>query len=160
MTSETDRTVTVARTIAAPPASVFRAWTDPAELGWFLNPDQPTPSEPIEVDLRVGGTWRLMMVVNEDLRYVTGGIYREIVPNERLAFVWGAVDGWPKLDADNLDDGILTTVTFVPAGAGTEMVLSSVIPAHYSAERVEEWLTSGMREGWGMTLDRVVAKFA
>jgi uncharacterized protein YndB with AHSA1/START domain len=67
-------------TFAAPPAKVFRAWTDPDRLGWFYNDAQPIPDEPIEVDLRVGGVWRQLMVISEKTSYFTGGVYREIVP--------------------------------------------------------------------------------
>ena len=60
--------------IAAPPSNVFRAWTDPAHLQWFFNDAMPIPDEPIEVDLRVGGAWRQMMVINASTGYYTGGI--------------------------------------------------------------------------------------
>ena len=73
----------------------------------------PLPSEPIDVDLRVGGAWRVKMVMNENLQYFTGGIYREIVPGEKLVFTWGAVDGWPEIDSDHLDDCPLVTLTLV-----------------------------------------------
>ena len=53
----------------APPAEVFRAWTDPEHLGWFYNPDNPIPAEPIELDLRVGGAWRQLMVINRSTIY-------------------------------------------------------------------------------------------
>jgi hypothetical protein len=41
-------------------------------LHWFYNPDHPTPSEPIELDLRVGGSWRQRMVVDERTAYRRG----------------------------------------------------------------------------------------
>ena len=63
----------------------------------------PVPSEPIELDLSVGGAWRQFMLIDEDTAYFTGGVYLEIVPDEKLVFAWGATDGWPKLDPDNLD---------------------------------------------------------
>jgi hypothetical protein len=66
-------------------------------------PTRITPPEPIELDLRVGGVWRQHMMIDESTAYVTGGIYREIVPDEKLVFAWGATDGWPRLDPDQLD---------------------------------------------------------
>ena len=50
-------------------AEVFRAWTDPEHLGWFYNPDNPIPAEPIELDLRVGGAWRQLMVIDRSTIY-------------------------------------------------------------------------------------------
>jgi uncharacterized protein YndB with AHSA1/START domain len=38
-------------------------------------------------------------------------VYREIVPDEKLVFAWGATDGWPKLDPDRLHDSPQVTVT-------------------------------------------------
>lgn len=68
-----DRSFTLTRILAASRQAVFTAWTDPEHLAWFYNPDMPTPTTPIEVDLRVGGTWRQQMVVNGNLSYPTGG---------------------------------------------------------------------------------------
>lgn len=89
--SNTDRTTrefTLTWTLDSPPAEVFRAWTDPDHLDWFYNDDNPIPSEPIELDLRVGGIWRQHMVIDESTAYVTGGVYREIVRDEKLVFAW------------------------------------------------------------------------
>ena len=44
------------------------------------------------------------MVIDESTNFVTGGIYREIVEDERLVFTWGATDGWPKIDPERLDE--------------------------------------------------------
>jgi uncharacterized protein YndB with AHSA1/START domain len=52
------------------------------------------------------------MVIDESTAYVTGGVYREIVHEEKLVFAWGATDGWPKLDPDRLDESPLVTVAF------------------------------------------------
>jgi len=62
---------------------------------WYFNPQFLPPDEPITVDLRVGGTWRLIMAYDAESSAATGGIYREIVPGKRLVFDMGAVDGCP-----------------------------------------------------------------
>ena len=110
-TDTAQREFTLTWTLDAAPAEVFRAWTDPDHLDWYYNPDHPIPSEPIELDLRVGGVWRQYMVIDESTAYFTGGVYREIVPDEKLVFAWGASDGWPQLDMDHLDDSPLVTMT-------------------------------------------------
>ena len=71
-------------------------------------------SVPIEVDLRVGGTWRQQMVIDADTQYMTGGVYAEIVPHRRLAFYWGAAGGWPSLDPERLWDSPVCTVELEP----------------------------------------------
>ena len=87
---QTRRDFTLSWTLDAPRAQVFQAWTDPDHLGWYYNDHQPIPNEPIEVDLRVGESWRQRMVIDESTNFVTGGIYREIVEDEKIVFTWGA----------------------------------------------------------------------
>lgn len=150
-----ERGFTETRWFNAPRELVFQAWTDPRHLGWFFNPTMPHPDEPIEVDLRVGGSWRQRMLVDDSTEYVTGGIYREIVPGERLVFTWGAVGGWPELAGNAMSDAPVVTLQFTEIDGGTEMVFSVTLPPHLASEQVREWLGTGMREGWSVTLDRV-----
>ena len=157
-TYELGRGFTLKRLLNAPPDLVFQAWTDPQYLDWYFNPGMPV-TEPIAVDLRVGGQWRQQMVINAETQYFTGGVYREIVPNKKLVFSMGAVGGWPALDLNKLDDGPIVTLLFNALGARTEMVLHLQLPDHLSDEKVSEWLETGMREGWGMTIDRLVARY-
>jgi len=134
----------------AEPDRVFRGWTEPALLGWFFNPAEPTPEEPIEVDLRVGGTWRQRMIIDGETRYDTGGVYREIVEGERLVFAWGAVGGWPDLDPADLDASPRVEIDLAPDGEGTLMTLSVVFPDGYEPHPYE-------RAGWVETVDRLAA---
>jgi len=156
-TELTQREFTLTWTLDASPSEVFRAWTDPEHLQWFYNDNHPVPPEPIELDLRVGGAWRQRMVISEQTDYFTGGIYREIVSDEKLVFTWGAVGGWPELDAERLDDNPLVTVTLTPIGESTEMRVRVELPASLTEEGVREWLSTGMRDGWSQTIDRLAA---
>jgi uncharacterized protein YndB with AHSA1/START domain len=97
-----DRGFTLTRMLDAPPDVVFQAWTDPAHLDWFFNPDT-RPDAGTQVDLRVGGAWRQHMVIDETTQYMTGGVYTEIVPNRKLVFAWGARGGWPDLSMGRPD---------------------------------------------------------
>jgi uncharacterized protein YndB with AHSA1/START domain len=145
----------LARDVDAPPAEVFRAWTDPGTLAWFFNPGQEIPGPP-EVDLRVGGEWRQVMVINEDTRYVTGGIYQEIVPDTRLVFAWGAVGGWPAIDPDHLEDAPVATVIFDGDDGRTAMTFRLELPQ----DPPEELRGDGKLDGWTQTIDRLVAQYA
>jgi uncharacterized protein YndB with AHSA1/START domain len=153
-TTGTGRELTIVRRLAAPREMVFRAWTDPDQLHWFADA-APTPAHPTTVDLRVGGAWRVRLVENEHKSYVTGGVYREIVAPERLVFSWGAVDGWPELDLDRLDDNPLVTVTFGDVDGSTELVLHVGFADRITEEQVASWFATGMTDGWNMTLDRL-----
>lgn len=159
------REFTLRRILDAPRALVFQAWTDPKHLQrWYINNEQAIPSDPITVDLRVGGAWRVKMVINERLQYFTGGIYREILPVEKLVFTWGAVDGWPEIDPDHPEeDAPVVTITLNALGEQgeqTEMIFHLALPARLSEERVREWFAARIREGWSDTIDRLVTTFA
>jgi uncharacterized protein YndB with AHSA1/START domain len=149
VTDAAGHSFTLRRLYDAPPDAVFQAWTDPGWLGWFFNPTMPVEG-PISVDLRVGGQWRQMMIVDETTRYVTGGVYREIVPGEKLVFSWGAVGGWPELELDRLEAAPLVTIRLVPRRGGTEMVFRVDLPPGF-ANSVPQ-----MVEGWSQTIDRLV----
>lgn len=150
-----DRSFTLTRTLAASRHAVFTAWTDPEHLAWFFNPAMPTPATPIEVDLRAGGTWKQQMIVSDDLSYPTGGIYLEIVPDERLIFRWGAAGGWPELEGENELTAPVVTVQLNDVGTNTELVLTVQFSAHLSIEEVQKLIYGGCQEGWGATIDRV-----
>ncbi len=153
------RDFTLTWTLAAPRAQVFRAWTDPEHLGWYYNPAQPIPTEPIELDLRVGGVWSQRMVVDDETAYFTGGVYREIVPNEKLVFAWGATDGWPQLDPADLDASPLVTVTLTASESGTEMVVHVELPAELPDDGVPGWWPF-VESGWRDTVDRLADEIA
>lgn len=158
--TETQRGFTLTRTLHAPRDLVFQAWTDPDHMQWFFNPNLTPPGERAEVDLRVGGAWRLRMVVSEDHDYITGGIYVDIVPNEKLAFEWGAIGGWPEIDPARASRGLVVTIELAEAGDKTEMAVRLDFPEGASDEEVRKLLETGMRQGWGDTIDRLVAAFA
>jgi uncharacterized protein YndB with AHSA1/START domain len=100
----------------APRERVWRAWTDPAALKqWFRTaPDFTTPVA--EVDLRVGGRFRLgMQGPGVDEMYIATGEYLEIQPPEKLVFTWT----WEGTE----DPETLVTVELRSAGSKTEVKL-------------------------------------
>jgi uncharacterized protein YndB with AHSA1/START domain len=145
--------ITLHRIVTAERELVYRAWTDPAELEWYLNPDNES-FEPIEVDLRVGGIWTIDMFISDETRYATGGLYLELIPPERIVFAFGAVDGWPELDPDNLADVPTVTITLADVGTSTDLTLHMTYPERFAG------ITPQMEAGWGDTIDRLVEKFA
>jgi uncharacterized protein YndB with AHSA1/START domain len=108
------------RTIRADPETLFRAWTDPAELeNWWRMEEPGWAFAEASVDLRVGGQYRLGMTDPEGKVHVAVGLYREIVRPTRLVFTWD----WEN-PADRVGE-TLVTVELRQAGAGaTELVLT------------------------------------
>jgi len=155
-TYELERGFTLTRLLNAPVEVVWQAWTEPKYLDWFFNPGT-VPVWPTSVELRVGGAWRQHMVENATTEYMTGGVYREIVPNRKLVFAWGARGGWPDLDEGN---GPEVTVDLTPMGEKTKMDLMLRLPDQLSAAEAQAWMDKGIEPGMTMTIDRLVARFA
>jgi len=107
----------LSRTFPAPREKVFRAWTDPAELKkWFGPEGYSTPIA--EVDLRVGGQYRLgMMKLPDGQALYVVGTYREIRPPEKLVYTW-RWEATPELGET------LVTVEFHDRGGSTEVSLT------------------------------------
>ena len=71
------------REFAAPKHLVYRAYTEPDLIARWWSGERGEVTS-VDVDLRVGGTWRYVMTANEGFEVAFHGEFREIVPNERL----------------------------------------------------------------------------
>ena len=154
------RGFTLTWTLDSSPAEIFRAWTDPDHLEWFYNDTMPIPPDPIELDLRVGGVWRQRMVIDATTNYVTGGVYLEIVPDTKLVYAWGATDGWPELDPENLGR---KSDRHGPAGVGRgahtdDRLLRAAGPS--LRRRGEALVLPGVRDGMRQAVNRLAIALA
>jgi uncharacterized protein YndB with AHSA1/START domain len=145
-----DSVVEIVRKIAAPRDEVFRAWTDPDELRRWWGPGEFTCPE-AEVDLRPGGSYRLVMQPSAGDPMVLTGTYREVEPPARLVYTWRWETG-PAADGSES----LVTVEFREGGADpptTELVLThSEFPASHGP--------APYRMGWEGGLVKFEARFA
>src|SRR5690349_21012801 len=84
ITAPSDREIVITRTFAAPRELVFQAYTQPKHIQrWMLGPEGWTM--PVcENDLRPGGTWRFVWRNDDGTEMEMRGIYREVVPPERI----------------------------------------------------------------------------
>lgn len=130
--------LTIKRRFNAAPAKVFAAWTDPQKMMRWMGPPSIIRCE-AENDLRVGGRYHIKMVVPDDEHDVSG-VYREIVPNEKVVFTW-AWKSTPERES-------LVTVTFKDDNGGTIMTLLH--------ERFfDEAARDGHNKGWTAIMDRL-----
>ena len=83
VTLPTDEQILITREFDAPKHLVYKALTTPelVKRWWSANRGEVTIAE---IDLRVGGTWRYVMVTDDGFEVAFHGEYREIVPNERI----------------------------------------------------------------------------
>jgi uncharacterized protein YndB with AHSA1/START domain len=132
------------RTFDAPREAVFAAWTNPEVLRrwWASEPGWRSPSA--EVDLRVGGRYRLSMGEPDGgpVHAVTGE-YTEVRPPERLAYTWAWEGDPPEMDGSA---GTLVTVEFTEDDGRTTV---TVVHTGFATEQARDL----HRGGWGGCLD-------
>ena len=157
--STTTSGFTLTRHVAATTEQIHRSWTDEQEMRWFAAGTGPDQDQPVSIELQIGGQWRMLMVEDAEKSYYTGGVYRTIEPN-RVAFFWGAVGGWPPVDLSDLDNGPLVTVDWEQQGAGCEVTLQLTVNESVPDELREQVTCDICRDSWGITLSRLVDKYA
>ena len=106
--------LTIKRRFNAPPEKVYAAWTRPEQIAKWLGGHQIV-SATAETDVRAGGRYRVSMKSATDEHNVSG-VYREVVPNEKLVFTW-AWRSTPERES-------LVTVALKRDGDGTLMTFT------------------------------------
>jgi uncharacterized protein YndB with AHSA1/START domain len=141
VTLPTDEQILITREFDAPKHLVYKAWTTPelVKRWWHANRGEMTVAE---IDLRVGGRWRYVMVADGGFKVAFHGEYREIVPNERLVST-EVYEAMP--DAEALD-----TLMLADEDARTLMTL---LVQHSSKEHRDAHIESGMEDGLQEALD-------
>jgi len=140
-------TLRLERTFDAPADAVFDAWTNPEVLRrwWVVDPAWRTPVA--EVDLRVGGAYRLSMEdPDAGTRHTVGGEYREVLRPERLVYSWS----WEQ-DAGGTPHVSTVTVRFLAEGERTTVVLE-----HFELESRQS--RDSHRAGWEGCLESLQAR--
>jgi uncharacterized protein YndB with AHSA1/START domain len=147
VTLPTDEQILITREFDAPKHLVYKAWTTPelVKRWWGANRGEVTIAE---IDLRVGGTWRSVMVTTEGgVEVGFHGEYREIVPNELIVST-EVYEGMPQ--GDGPEEGTLNTMTFAEADGRTTLTILVQAP---SKEIRDAIIDSGMEAGMQDALD-------
>jgi uncharacterized protein YndB with AHSA1/START domain len=140
--------VQLRRTFETPPERLFAAWTTPEELRRWHAPG-PLSCVLAEVDLRVGGRYRIHMRAPEGKEHHVSGVYRVVEPGRKLVYTWK----WETATTNNEQADTLVTVEFVPKGTGTELVLTHEGFASEEARRNHE-------QGWTGIMEKVGGRFS
>ncbi|HEY9357429.1 MAG TPA: SRPBCC family protein [Arthrobacter sp.] len=119
VTFPSDEEILITSTLNAPRHLVYRAWTTP-ELVRRWWPGRRGEMTVAEMDFRVGGAWRYVMVAHGEFEVGFHGTYREIVPNERI--VNTEVMEMPGVPTDSEEGAVVNTVTFEEADGGATTV--------------------------------------
>jgi uncharacterized protein YndB with AHSA1/START domain len=133
--------LTLKRRLNAPPAKVYGAWTEPEKIAHWFGPSQTVPgSVRAELDVRVGGRFRVSFKTEDGEHHEVGGVYREVVPNEKLVFSW-AWHTTPERES-------LVTVLTKNDGDGTLLTLTH-------EQFFDQAARDGHKQGWTGTLDKL-----
>jgi uncharacterized protein YndB with AHSA1/START domain len=142
--STADREIVTTRTVNAPRALVWQAWTEPHHIAqwWGPNGFRTTIHE---MTVEVGGVWRFIMHGPDGTDYSNLIVYREIVAPERLVFDHSD-------DVPNPTDAFRSTVTFEDEGGRTKVTMRAVFA---TPEALAAVLKFGADEGGRQTLARL-----
>jgi uncharacterized protein YndB with AHSA1/START domain len=104
----------VRRTIRASAESLFEAWTRPEHLRVWWGP-RPVTCSDAEVDLRVGGRFRIVNALPDGKTVTIDGEFQEIKPPHKLVYTWRM--------GEQAEGSSLVTVRFEARGETTEVVV-------------------------------------
>lgn len=127
--------VTLVRRLKASPATVYAAITRPEQMRQWWSPDAG-PTISVEADVRPGGRYSIVFRLLNGVEHNPTGVYREVVPNEKLVFTWE----WPNAPEKE------SQVTFLlkPIDDGTELTLIHEQLADEAARHSHEAGWSGL----------------
>jgi uncharacterized protein YndB with AHSA1/START domain len=143
VTLPTDTQILITRDFDAPKHLVYKAYTTPELIKRWWSGDRGEVTS-VEVDLRVGGSWRYVMTANQGFEVGFHGEYREIVPNERLVTT-EIFEGAPEAIA-------VVTHTFTEKAGRTNLTMLMQLPSRVVRDTIIE---SGMEGGMQEALDHL-----
>lgn len=162
--------IVIERVFDAPRDLVWKAWTDPEMVKKWWGPEGfYAPS--IKIDLRVGGKYIFAMHGPQgsewDKDMYSAGVYKEIVPNEKLVVSdYFSDEEGNKIapeevgqDANFPDEMPDIQVRFDDVGEGKTR-LTIEYPRPTSEEQFQAMLKGGMVEGWNSSLDKMAASLS
>jgi uncharacterized protein YndB with AHSA1/START domain len=138
-TITTKPSLTIKRRFNAPPEKVFTAWTDPEKVKRWMGPGEIKPLR-VESDPRTGGRYRWVMKSPDGEEHDVSGIYREVIPNQKLVFTW-AWKSTPERES-------LVTLTFKRDGDGTIFTLQH-------EQFFDEDARARHQGGWNSAMDKL-----
>ena len=137
MTGITPEGFEIHRDYAAPPASVFAAWTTAEHFArWFGGRDVQVPADRLDYVAVVGRRWTATMVLPDGNSIDWAGEFVEIVPDERLVLTMTDKPAEPT--------SLAITVDFTPTADGTHMHMTQAAPGFTVEQReatIEGWQT-------------------
>jgi uncharacterized protein YndB with AHSA1/START domain len=143
LTTPSDTEILVVRDFDAPRHLVYKAWTTPELVSrWW--PSGRGRMTVAEIDLRVGGAWRSVMVTESGFEVAFHGEYREVVENERIVHT-EIFEGTPDGDSPPT----LNVITFTELEDGrTRLEMLTQCPNQEVRDAIlQSGMEAGMQDG-------------
>jgi len=142
-----DATLIVKRMLNATPERAFQAWTSAEHIQQWMRPEPGMVVPLANVDLRVGGRFRIQMRMPDGEFFTAVGVFKEVKAPERLVYTWDWEKDGSGAEFDEVEGKpSLVTVEFLKRGEGTELVLTH-----------SRFATVGSRDsharGWGKLVE-------
>jgi len=145
------RELVISRTLNAPRALVYRAFTEPEHLKQWWGPKE-WPVVYCTVDLRPGGKWHYCMRSSDGQESWGVAVYEEIVPDERIVYV----DAFSDAEG-NVNSALpmaKSTVEFSDADGKTRMVMRAEYPTEADLQTVVNMgMIEGIKSAWSQLED-------
>lgn len=151
MSTSDTRELILTRVIDATPAELYSAWTTRLPEWWGPH-GMTTPV--CEMDLKAGGIFRTVMKAEDGTEYPGTGVFLEVVPNEKIVFTDAFTPGW----VPSQEPFFTCVTTFEDLGNGQTRYTARA--RHWKQEDKEKHEAMGFHDGWGQSLDRLVALVA
>ena len=133
---KSDRELVVTRIFNAPARIVYEAWTRPELfIRWWAPKSSGVPMLSCDMDIRVGGGYRVEFGTDPTQTMAFFGKYLEVIENERL--VW---------TNEESEDAAVTTVTFENKGDVTLLTLIELYPSKEALDASFEGMEGGAPE--------------
>jgi uncharacterized protein YndB with AHSA1/START domain len=131
----------LARRYPVAPEKVWRAWTDPEAVKRWWGPGPGEPVAVAELDVRVGGRFRIVFGGPKGTDHEVQGTYLEVVPNRKLVFTWTWPNSTPERESQ-------VTIVFRAGDGGTEL--------DFRHEQLfDEKVRDDHKRGWTGSLDKL-----
>jgi uncharacterized protein YndB with AHSA1/START domain len=127
------------------PEKVWRAWTDAEAVKRWWGPGPGEPVSLAELDVRVGGRFRIVFGGPDGKMHECAGVYKEVVPNRKLVFTWH----WPNSTPERVS---VVTIVFKEVNGETDLLFKH-------EQLFDEKARDDHKRGWSASLDKLADFF-
>jgi uncharacterized protein YndB with AHSA1/START domain len=147
-TSTKGRDLILTRIINAPPAKVYKAWTDPKLMvKWFA--PKPWITVSAEVDVRAGGSSNVVMRGPDGQEFPNPSVYLEVVKNKRIVATDAFTSAWEPSEKPFMT----MILTFDEAAGGKTKYTAHI--KHWSVADREAHEKMGFHQGWAICTEQL-----